>query len=160
MILGLIQIEQEALRSAAACSGRPCGSLRARKNLLLRFRKFLIRQHTGSMELRQLVQLGSQPRFRGWRRRRCGRWCGLRRLLLHLIELRLLVRLLLLHLLHVCLLLGSRFLPGIFLLLMMADGACSSYYHSRTDYCPPHHTAAHHSSSWSTKHVAIPSWQQ
>jgi hypothetical protein len=82
--------------------------------------ELLVAQHAGGVELRQLLQLGRQigPGCLRHRRRR-------RRslLLLHRLELLLLVRLLLLHLFHVRLLLGSRLLPRVLLLLTVVNSA-------------------------------------
>jgi len=152
MVVGLIQIGPETRGSLAEGS---CRSLTALKNLLLRFREFLIGQHTGSVQLCQLTQLDREVRSRCWRSRGCSRWhrrrCSRRLLLLHLLDL-LLHRLLLLEVLHLRLLLGSRILPGVSLLLMMADGAGCADDHCRgcgDAYCAPKHPAAHHPSSWS-----------
>jgi hypothetical protein len=50
-------------------------------------------------------------------------------LLLHRLELLLLVRLLLRHLLHLRLLVGGGLLPRVLLLLMMVHGACRPDHH-------------------------------
>jgi hypothetical protein len=136
---------QKAVRDQETGQSKFSARLSAGQQLLLGRSELLVAQNAGSVQLRQLLELGRQVRpgsRRRWGRRRLGRILRRRRctLLLRLgVGHTLLIGLILL-------LLRSRLLPCVLLLLMVADSArCPGNHGGRgRDTHQWHASSSHH----------------